>query len=77
MRSATDDSLHGGDADNAAYDDWGNLLSEQTPAHLEQLTRLPGQQYDGESGLHYNRHHYYNPGLGRYITQDSTGLPEG
>ncbi|MDX6979230.1 RHS repeat-associated core domain-containing protein, partial [Citrobacter portucalensis] len=28
------------------------------------MIRLPGQQYDDESGLHYNRHRYYNPGLG-------------
>ncbi|NKD27143.1 RHS element protein, partial [Citrobacter freundii] len=39
--------------------------------------RLPGQQYDDESGLHYNRHRYYNPGLGRYITQDPIGLEGG
>ncbi|WP_353622035.1 RHS repeat-associated core domain-containing protein, partial [Citrobacter sp. Cpo100] len=39
--------------------------------------RLPGQQYDDESGLHYNRHRYYNPGLGRYNTQDPIGLRGG
>ncbi|EBH1912816.1 RHS repeat-associated core domain-containing protein [Salmonella enterica] len=61
----------------AEYDDWGNLLSEENPEHLEQLIRLPGQQYDEESGLHYNRHRYYNPGQGRYITQDPIGLAGG
>ncbi|WP_179124713.1 RHS repeat-associated core domain-containing protein, partial [Salmonella enterica] len=39
--------------------------------------RLPGQQYDEESGLHYNRHRYYSPGQGRYITQDPVGLAGG
>ncbi|HCL5079572.1 TPA: RHS repeat-associated core domain-containing protein, partial [Salmonella enterica] len=39
--------------------------------------RLPGQQYDEESGLHYNRHRYYSPGQGRYITQDPIGLMGG
>ncbi|WP_250386581.1 RHS repeat-associated core domain-containing protein [Escherichia coli] len=29
--------------------------------------RLPGQQYDEESGLYYNRHRYYDPLRGRYI----------
>ncbi|MCW3259552.1 RHS repeat-associated core domain-containing protein [Escherichia coli] len=36
--------------------------------------RLPGQQYDEESGLYYNRHRYYDPLQGRYITQDPIGL---
>ncbi|MEM0571856.1 RHS repeat-associated core domain-containing protein, partial [Salmonella enterica] len=61
----------------AEYDEWGNQLSEENPEHLEQLIRLPGQQYDEESGLYYNRHRYYNPGQGRYITQDPIGLRGG
>ncbi|QCV24275.1 type IV secretion protein Rhs [Salmonella enterica subsp. enterica serovar Infantis] len=59
------------------YDEWGNLSGEENPERLEQLIRLPGQQYDEESGLYYNRHRYYNPGQGRYITQDPTGLKGG
>ncbi|EKT7568165.1 RHS repeat protein [Salmonella enterica] len=61
----------------AEYDEWGNLLGEENPEHLEQLIRLPGQQYDEESGLHYNRHRYYSPGQGRYITQDPIGQKGG
>ncbi|EBW9496338.1 RHS repeat protein, partial [Salmonella enterica subsp. salamae serovar Sofia] len=61
----------------AEYDEWGNQLSEDNPAQLEQLIRLPGQQYDDESGLYYNRHRYYSPGQGRYITQDPAGLEGG
>lgn len=58
----------------AEYDEWGNVLREDNPHGLEQLIRLPGQQYDDESGLYYNRNRYYNPGQGRYITQDPIGL---
>lgn len=52
------------------YDQWGNLLNEESPHNLQQLIRLPGQQYDDESGLYYNRHRYYDPLQGRYITHD-------
>jgi len=59
------------------YDEWGNLLYEDNPHHLTQSLRLPGQQYDEESGLHYNRYRYYDPQQGRYITQDPVGLKGG
>ncbi len=51
------------------YDEWGNLLGETSAQHLQQPYRLPGQQYDEESGLYYNRHRYYDPLQGRYITR--------
>jgi RHS repeat-associated protein len=62
---------------SADYDAWGSLLSENNPHSLVQDIRLPGQQYDEETGLHYNRHRYYNPRQGRYITQDPIGLSGG
>ncbi len=62
---------------SAEYDAWGNVLREQNPHYLAQLIRLPGQQYDAETGLYYNRHRYYDPHRGRYITQDPIGLRGG
>ncbi|EEI3460671.1 RHS repeat protein [Salmonella enterica subsp. salamae] len=62
---------------SAEYDTWGNVLREINPHKLAQLLRLPGQQYDEETGLYYNRHRYYDPLQGRYITQDPIGLQGG
>ncbi|EKD4816506.1 RHS repeat protein, partial [Escherichia albertii] len=59
------------------YDEWGNQMNEENPHHLYQPYRLPGQQYDDESGLCYNRYRYYEPLQGRYITQDPIGLKGG
>jgi len=61
----------------AEYDEWGNQQMEDTPENLQQLIRLPGHQYDQETGLYYNRYRYYDAMQRRYITQDPIGLRGG
>ena len=39
--------------------------------------RFPGQQYDAESGLHYNHFRDYEPGTGRHVESDPIGLDGG
>jgi RHS repeat-associated protein len=58
-------------------DPWGNVLNEFNPKGIDQPIRMQGQQIDRESGLFYNRHRYYDPAMGRYITQDPIGLEGG
>ena len=50
--------------------------TEDKPTIASKL-RLPGQIEDPETGLHYNYRRYYDPGTGRYITQDPIGLEGG
>uniref|UniRef100_UPI0015827C56 RHS repeat-associated core domain-containing protein n=1 Tax=Burkholderia diffusa TaxID=488732 RepID=UPI0015827C56 len=39
--------------------------------------RFQGQYHDHESGLHYNRHRYYDPEVGRFISKDPIGYAGG
>ncbi|WP_269767151.1 RHS repeat domain-containing protein, partial [Burkholderia ubonensis] len=39
--------------------------------------RFQGQYHDDETGLHYNRHRYYDPNCGRFISKDPIGLAGG
>ncbi|TLF74502.1 RHS repeat-associated core domain-containing protein, partial [Nocardia cyriacigeorgica] len=55
----------------ATTDLWG-AVGWRGASHT--LLRFPGQQYDPESGLHYNLHRVYDPDSGRYLTQDPIGL---
>ena len=41
---------------------------------IEQNLRFQGQYYDQETGLHYNRFRYYDPDIGRFVSQDPIGL---
>ena len=41
---------------------------------IEQNLRFQGQYFDQETGLHYNRFRYYDPDIGRFISQDPIGL---
>lgn len=44
---------------------------------LELNLRFPGHYFDPETGLHYNRHRYYDPVLGRYLQVDPIGIGGG
>ena len=60
----------------------GKILEETQPGlNPEGYVSIPflfqGQYYDYETGLAYNRFRYYDPELGRYISQDPIRLASG
>ncbi|WP_196140218.1 RHS repeat-associated core domain-containing protein [Aliikangiella sp. G2MR2-5] len=57
----------------ARYKTYGNVAYKEVE-DVENNLRFQGQYFDEESGLHYNRHRYYNPNVGQFITQDPIGL---
>ena len=61
---------------SANYRAYGNVLKLGVADVINPL-RFQGQYYDEESGLHYNRHRYYNPNTGRYLTPDPIKLAGG
>jgi RHS repeat-associated protein len=51
--------------------------AKAAPPPIEQPFRFQGQQFDEETGLHYNRFRYYDPVVGRFVSQDPIGLSGG
>ncbi|MCG8314063.1 MAG: DUF6531 domain-containing protein [Pseudomonadales bacterium] len=58
------------------YKAYGNLALKQAE-EVENNIRFQGQYYDVETGLHYNRHRYYDPNSARFINQDPISLSGG
>jgi RHS repeat-associated protein len=68
------------------YRAWGNVVLQEYGGEFEpgrrgevekplpQSLRLQGQYEDAETGLHYNLFRYYDPDVGRFVSQDPIGL---
>ncbi|WP_241495551.1 RHS repeat-associated core domain-containing protein, partial [Pseudomonas sp. FH1] len=61
---------------SAHYRAYGEI-SRLDIGQVDNPLRFQGQYFDQESGLHYNRHRYYNPDIGRYLTPDPVKLVGG
>ncbi|WP_338510079.1 RHS repeat-associated core domain-containing protein [Pseudomonas poae] len=61
---------------SAHYRAYGHI-SRLDVGKIDNPLRFQGQYFDPESGLHYNRHRYYNPDVGRYLTPDPVKLAGG
>jgi RHS repeat-associated protein len=69
----------------ARYRTWGSLALEEADGRLPSLNhwdgdatrqpvRMQGQYVDSETGLYYNTFRYYDPDIGRFISEDPIGL---
>ncbi|WP_446443669.1 RHS repeat domain-containing protein, partial [Pseudomonas sp. 1176_21] len=56
------------------YKVWGEVHEERSgwakQVGLSNPLRFQGQYHDRETGLHYNRYRYYDPGIGRFVSKD-------
>ena len=60
------------------YTGWGRLKEETRVTDTAyQPFRLQNQYADRETGLHYNFFRYYEPDVGRFVSQDPIGLMGG
>ncbi|NHZ67195.1 RHS repeat-associated core domain-containing protein, partial [Massilia genomosp. 1] len=62
------------------YQAWGKVNDGEDSilsVPIEQPLRFPGQYADESTGLHYNTFRYYDPDIGRFISQDPIGLAGG
>ena len=63
------------------YKAWGAaqevITDAARKAGIHNPLRFQGQYYDHETGLHYNRHRYYDPVSGRFVSKDPIGLAGG
>ncbi|MFD4841670.1 RHS repeat-associated core domain-containing protein [Achromobacter sp. NPDC058515] len=66
---------------SAQYKAWGAakevISSAAQAAGIRNPIRFQGQYWDHETGLHYNRHRYYDPEIGRFIAKDPIGFAGG
>ena len=70
-----------GDASQGGSNAFGDRPANEDPDGDESIfrydLRFPGQQYDAETGLHYNYYRDYEPSTGRYVQSDPIGLDGG
>jgi RHS repeat-associated protein len=62
------------------YSAWGKVEMGEDVAlvpRIDQPLRYPGQYADEQTGLHYNTFRFYDPDVGRFISQDPIGLAGG
>ncbi|MGG4451226.1 RHS repeat domain-containing protein [Brevibacillus porteri] len=53
------------------YDIWGNLIADKVKETISNPFMYAGEMFDKESGFYYLRARYYDPKIGRFISEDT------
>ena len=61
--------------DHVSYDSLGRIVNQTNPLALRYA--YTGREWDGETGQYYNRARYYDPTVGRFISEDPLGFGAG
>ncbi|HZZ82235.1 MAG TPA: RHS repeat-associated core domain-containing protein, partial [Gemmataceae bacterium] len=74
VRDIADSS--GAVVDHISYNSFGQIVAETNPT-IGFLYGYAGNAYDPETGMQYDRARYYDPGIGRFISQDPIAFSGG
>jgi RHS repeat-associated protein len=59
------------------YDSFGNVTSELNPTAVDILFGYTGRPFDAATGLQNNLNRWYDPNVGRWISEDPVGFAAG
>jgi RHS repeat-associated protein len=63
-------------SNSVTYDSFGLILAQTNLTFSDRFT-FTGREFDTETGLYYFRARFYNPKIGRFISQDEIGFLSG
>jgi RHS repeat-associated protein len=69
-------STTAGAQDEITYDPFGNIVTQTDSSEADRFM-FAGMEYDPTTGLYYDHARYYNPVIGRFISQDPKGFSAG
>ncbi len=64
-------------ANHITYDSFGNITAETSAAAVDHLFGYTGRLFDEATGLQNNLNRWYDPELGRWLTEDPIGFEGG
>ena len=69
-------STTAGVEDQITYDPFGNIVTQTDSAEADRFM-FAGMEYDSTTGIYYDHARYYDPAIGRFVSQDPKGFAAG